>query len=69
MAQIEPITIMVGSEEKIGCSLMVYTYFFNSFNRMRGDILDKDDNVLFTSVVTAKTFEEVAEQLNLKLLH
>jgi len=71
MAQlIEPITIMVGSEEKIGCILMTYQrHPFEEDNRLKADILDKDGNILFTTILNASNVSEVAEQLNLKLLH
>jgi hypothetical protein len=71
MAQlIEPITIMVGSEEKIGCILMTYHAFpFLDDDRLKADILDKDGKVLFTTILVAANVSEVAKQLNLTLLH
>ena len=68
--QIEPVTIMVGSEEKIGCILMAYQrHPFLEDNSLKADILDKDANVLFTTIINANNVSEVAQQLNLKLLH
>jgi len=68
--QIEPITIMVGSEEKIGCILMTYQAFpFLDDARLRAEILDIDGNILFTTILDATDVSEVAQQLNLKLLH
>ena len=68
--QIEPITIMVGNEQKIGCILMAYQrHPFLEDESLKADILDKDGNVLFTTILTANNVSEVAKQLNLKLLH
>ena len=69
MAQlIEPITIMVDNEEKIGIILMAYHLLpFEEDNRTKADILDKDGNILFTTILIAKTIDEVAQQLNLTL--
>lgn len=64
MAQIEPIEI----SGKEGVYLKVYTFPFSSPDRMRGEILDKYDNVLFSSVVTAKTIDDVVYQLGLTLI-
>ena len=71
MAQlIEPITIMVGNEEKIGCILMAYQrHPFLEDDSLKADILDKDGNVIFTTILNANNVSEVAKQLNLKLLH
>jgi hypothetical protein len=68
--QIEPITIMVGNEEKIGCILMVYQrHPFAEDDSLKADILDKDGNILFTTIINAANVSEVAKQLNLNLLH
>ena len=68
--QIEPITIMVGSKEKIGCLLMAYQrHPFLEDDKLKADILDKDGNILFTTILKAANISEVAQQLNLKLLH
>ena len=67
--QIEPVTIMVGSEEKIGCILMVYQLHpFLEDDSLKADILDKDANVLFTRILVYGTTEEVAQQLGLTLI-
>ena len=66
--QIEPITIMVGSKEKIGIFLIAYHLLsFEEDNRIKADILDKDGIVLFTTILIAKTIDEVAHQLSLTL--
>ena len=68
--QIEPIIIMVGNEEKIGCILMAYQrHPFLEDDNLKADILDKDGNILFTTILNAINVSEVAQQLNLKLLH
>lgn len=64
MAQIEPIEIY-GKENK-GVYLKVY-FSINDNCRLRAEILDAFDNVLSTSWVTAKTIEDVAQKLGLKL--
>jgi hypothetical protein len=71
MAQlIEPVTIMVGNEEKIGCILMVYQLHpFLEDDSLKADILDSDGNILFTTILNANNVSEAAKQLNLKLLH
>jgi hypothetical protein len=70
MAQlIEPITIMVGNEEKIGCILKVYKLHpFEENNTLKADILDRDGQILFTTILKAANVREVAKQLNLTLL-
>ncbi len=68
--QIEQITIMVGSEEKIGCILMAYQrHPFLEDNSIKADILDKDGNVLFTTILKANNVNEVAQQLGLTLIN
>ena len=71
MAQeIEPVTIMVGNEQKIGCILMAYQrHPFLEDDSLKADILDKDGNILFTTILKANNVSEVAQQLNLKLIH
>ena len=64
MAQIEPIEIY-GKENK-GVCLNVY-FSLNDDHRLRAEIIDEFDNVLFTSWVTAKTIEDVAEKLGLTI--
>ena len=64
MAQIEPIEIF-GCENK-GVCLNVYFCFFEN-DKLRGEVLDSFNNVLFTKVVSAKTIKDVAQQLGLKL--
>jgi len=68
MAKIEPITIMVGSEEKKGEYLRVFAFPLVEDGKLRAVIYDKDDNVLFVTMLTAKTLEEVAEKLSLTLI-
>ena len=66
---IEPITIMVGNEEKIGCILMAYQLHpFEEDNRLKADILDKDGNTIFTTILNAIDVSDVAQQLNLTLI-
>jgi hypothetical protein len=68
--QIEPVAIMVGKEQKIGCILIAYQrHPFEEDDTLKADILDKDGNVLFTTILKANNVSEVAQQLNLKLLH
>lgn len=64
MAQIEPIEIY-GYVNK-GVSLKVY-FSLNDHYRLRAEILDEFDNVLFRSWITAKSIEDVAQKLSLKL--
>ena len=64
MAQIEPIEIY-GCENNAVC-LKVY-FSLSAYDKLRVELLDSFNNVLFTSVVTAKTIEDVAQQLGLKL--
>ena len=64
MAQIEP--IQVSGCENNGVCLNVYFSLYDD-HRLRAEILDAFDNVLFTSWITAKTIQDVAEKLSLKL--
>lgn len=66
MAQIEP--IKVSGCKNNGVCLNVY-FSLNDFHRLRADILDEFDNVLFTSFITAKTIEDLAQKLSLKLIN
>ena len=66
MVQIEP--IKVSGYKNNGVYLNVY-FSLNDFNRLRAEILDEFDNILFTSWITAKTIEDVAQKLSLKLLN
>ena len=70
MAQIEPVEFLwYNGEIKLGVNLRVYTLhpLFESDSRVKAEITDVDDNLLFTTIIAAKTIEEVAQQLNLKL--
>jgi len=64
MTQIEPI-------EVYGCeNNAVFLKVYHSINNgyiWRVEMLDDVDGVLFTSVVTAKTIEDVAQQLGLTI--
>jgi len=62
--QIEPITIF-NSENK-GVFLRVHRPLLRD-DISKAEILDAYGNTLFTSILTAKTIEEVAQQLNLTL--
>jgi hypothetical protein len=62
--QIEPITIF--NRENKGVFLRVHTPLFRD-DISKAEILDTYGNTLFTSILTATTIEEVAQQLNLKL--
>lgn len=67
MAQIEPIEPIevYGCENNAVC-LKVYHSINNGYI-WRVEMLDDVDGVLFTSVVTAKTIEDVAQQLGLTI--
>ena len=62
--QIEPIEIF--NRENKGVFLRVHTPLLRD-DISKAEILDTYGNTLFTSILTAKTIEEVAEKLNLKL--
>lgn len=62
--QIEPIEIF--NRENKGVFLRVHTPLLRD-DISKAEILDAYGNTLFTSILTAKTIEEVAQQLNLKL--
>jgi hypothetical protein len=63
--QIEPIEIS-GKENK-GEYLRVFAFPLVEDGKLQAVIYDKDDNVLFATMLIAETFEELAEKLNLKL--
>jgi hypothetical protein len=63
--QIEPIEIS-GKENK-GEYLRVFAFPLVEDGKLQAVIYDKDDNVLFATMLIAETLEEVAEKLNLKL--
>jgi hypothetical protein len=68
MAQIEPIEFLwVNGETKLGVNLTVYGTYFGS-DRVKAEITDKDDNLLFSTIIYATTYEEVAEKLSLTLI-
>ena len=62
--QIEPIEIF--NRENKGVFLRVHTPLLRD-DISKAEILDAYGNTLFTSILTAKTIEEVAQKLNLKL--
>jgi hypothetical protein len=62
--QIEPIEIF--NRENKGVFLRVHRPLFRD-DISKAEILDTYGNTLFTSILTAKTIEEVAQQLNLTL--
>jgi hypothetical protein len=62
--QIEPIEIF--GNEKRGMFLRVHTPLTRD-DISKAEVLDIYGNTLFTRILTAKTIEEVAQQLNLKL--
>lgn len=69
MAQIEPLEFLwVNGEIKLGVNLTIYSLhpLFES-NKVKAEITDIDDALLFTTILTAKTLDEVAQQLNLTL--
>jgi hypothetical protein len=66
MAQlIEPIEIS-GKENK-GVYLRVFAFPLVEDNKVQAVIYDKDDNVLFSYMLIAESYEDVAEKLNLTL--
>ena len=67
MAQIEPVEFLsVNNEIKWGVNLRVYGTYFGS-DRVKAEITDIDDNLLFTTIIYATSYEEVAQKLNLTL--
>jgi hypothetical protein len=72
MAQIEPVEFLwINGEKKLGVNLRVYTLhpLFESDSRVKAEITDVDDKLLFTTILIAKTLEEVAEKLSLKIFN
>lgn len=68
--QIEPIEFFwINGQTKIGVNLTVYTLhpLFES-NRVKAEITDIDNNLLFSTILIAKTIEDVAQQLGLTLI-
>ena len=63
--QIEPIEIF--NRENKGVFLRVYRPLLRD-DISKAEILDTYGNTLFTSILTAKTIEEVAEKLSLTLI-
>ena len=63
MAQIEPVEFF-GTKRK-GEYLRVFSYF--NHNKLQAVIYDKDDEVIFAYMLIATSYEDVAQQLNLKL--
>jgi len=67
MIEIEPIKFLwVNGETKLGVNLGVYTTYFGT-DRVKAEITDINDSLLFSTILIAKTIDEVAQQLNLKL--
>lgn len=67
MTQIEPIEIF-GFENK-GVYLRVFAFPLVEDNKVQAVIYDKDDNVLFSYMLIAESYEDVAEQLNLTFIN
>ena len=68
MAQIEPVEFLwINGEIKLGVNLKVYTTYFGS-DRVKAEITDIDDNVLFYTIIYAASYKDVAQQLNLTLI-
>lgn len=68
MAQIELVEFLwINGEIKLGVNLRVYSTYFGS-DRVKAEITDIDDNLLFSTIIYAITYEDVAEKLNLKLI-
>jgi hypothetical protein len=70
MAKIEPVEFLwVNGEIKLGVNLRVYTLYqlLELDRRVKVEITDIDDALLFSTILTAETIYDVAKQLNLKL--
>jgi hypothetical protein len=69
MAQIEPVEFLwVNGEIKLGVNLRVYILHpFLKSNRVKAEITDIDDKLLFVTILNATSYEDVAQKLNLKL--
>ena len=69
MAQIEPVEFFwINNQIKLGVNLRVYALYPFTSNRVKAEITDIDDSLLFSTILTAKTLEEVAEKLSLTLI-
>jgi len=69
MAQIEPVEFLwYNGQIKLGVNLEVYGTYFG-LDALKAEITDIDDNLLFSTIIAAKTLEEVAEKLDLKLFN
>ena len=67
MAQIEPVTIPF--KKNWGEYLFVFqSYPFTASNQVMAEILDKDGNLLYSIMLNATSYEEVAQQLGLTLI-
>lgn len=64
--QIEPIEFF-GTERK-GEYLRVFAFPLVEDNKVQAVIYDKDDNVLFSYMLIAESYDDVAEQLKLTLI-
>ena len=64
MVQIEPIEIF-------GNNAVLFKAYRSMYNdcKWRVEMLDDVDGILFTSWITAKTIEDVAQKLSLKILN
>jgi cysteinyl-tRNA synthetase len=52
----------------LGVNLRVYALDPFTSNRVKAEITDVDDKLLFSAILNAKTFDEVAEKLSLTLI-
>ena len=67
MAQIEPVEFLwYNGEIKLGVNLEVYGTYFG-LDALKAEITDIDDNLLFTTIIAAKTIKDAAYQLKLTL--
>ena len=65
--QIEPVTIPF--KKNWGEYLFVFqSYPFTASNQVMAEILDKDGNLLYSIMLNATSYEEVAQQLGLTLI-
>ncbi|MFY8161973.1 MAG: hypothetical protein ACOVNU_11635 [Candidatus Kapaibacteriota bacterium] len=65
--QIEPIEFF-GTEGK-GEYLRVFAFPLVEDNKVQAVIYDKDDRVVFATLLIAESYEDVAEKLNLTLIN
>jgi hypothetical protein len=69
MAQIEPVEFLwYNNEIKLGVNLRVYSSYQLFSDKVKAEITDVDDNLLFSTILTANNLEEVAEKLSLTLI-